>query len=70
MYKKKFADKYQSRLENVPVEKLEKVLVKIEAHTEKFKNNAEISAEKKENILAQLGAIADMIKEIVDGTDS
>jgi hypothetical protein len=66
MYKKQFATKYQARLEKASDDKLVKVLGKIEVYIEKYENNDEITEERKENILAQLTALAEMIQEIVD----
>ena len=68
MYKKQFATKYQARLEKASDKNLVKVLSKIEVITEKYENDDEITEERKENILAQLAALAEMIQEIVDAS--
>ena len=64
MYKKKFSEKYQSRLERLSTEDLDKVLEKIAEHTVKVEANSGLSDEKRETVLAQLEALTEMIVEM------
>lgn len=69
-YKQQFVTQYQSRLENISDENLEKVLEKIVSFTVKTEANNGLTDEKKENTLAQLEALSEIIQDILENDDS
>lgn len=65
-YREAFAKKLGDRLMKFPVEKLNTIITKIDAMTEKIEANTDMDETKKEKLLAQLEALRALIQDAID----
>lgn len=68
-FRKAFTQRVGSRLETLSDEKLEKVIVKIDTMLERFETQADISEERREDMLSALLALKEMIEEELESDD-
>jgi|GEM_PF-1251964 len=59
-------EKLKSKLDNISIDNLEKILAKVNTMVKTTTNNAKLSATSKENLLAQLTALQEIIGNKID----
>lgn len=65
-YKATFKFKLKSKLDTIPADKLEKVLVKLNTVEENITNNTKLSDEVKEKMLSQVSALREILDEKIE----
>lgn len=69
-YKEMFAKKLAGKLEGMTSEKLQSILGKLEATEAKIKENSSMDEARKAKLLAQLGALKEIVREAIDQKDT